>query len=98
MVALHSTLGLRTLGSDDLDAELLAHAPELRVCCLALGALVDRRLPLVHVLPVRVECSWYAVRLDPRLKYRRRGPGRLFIPKAQKCRALRVVDHAHHAA
>src|SRR5690606_28138516 len=95
---LHPTLRLRTRRRDDLDAQLRAHPAELRVADFARRFLRRGGLPLVHVLPIRVQRPGHPVRPDPRSQNVHGRPDRLLLTETQQRRAGRVVDHVHHTA
>src|SRR5260370_7029408 len=82
---------------DDADLQPLAHASELRRGRLSLQSLSFCWLPLIDVLPIRVQRPGNSVLLNPRSQYPRRSPDRLLFTHPAVRISRGVIHHVHQA-
>src|SRR6266404_1296776 len=75
----------------------LAHASELRRGRLSLLSLSFRWLPLIDVLPIRVQRPGNSMLLNPRSQYPRRCPHRLLFTHPAVRISRGVIHHVHQA-
>src|SRR5258708_15721260 len=85
------------MGRDDADLQPLAHASELRRGRLSLLSLSFRWLPLIDVLPIRVQRPGNSMLLNPRSQYPRRCPDRLLFTHPAVRISPAVIHHVHQA-
>src|SRR5260370_7415410 len=74
---------------------MLAHASELRRGRLSLQSLSFRGLPLIDVLPIRVQRPGNSMLLNPRSQYPRRCPDRLLFSHPAVRISRGVIHHVH---
>ena len=90
-----TSLGLRRRSGNDANAELRAHAAELRLGLDAFQCFPRRRLALVDVFPVAVQRLGNAVLTHPGCEQIGRGPGRFLVRETAQRHTGRVIDEVH---
>ena len=98
VIALHAPLGLRRTRGHQPNAQLRAHASELRDRSLAPQPFALAGRALVQILPVHVERLRHAVALDPAAQRVGRCPDRLLLAEPPERSTGGVVHHVHEAA
>jgi hypothetical protein len=94
---LDSPLGLRRTRRNQLDLQLLAHAPKLRERLYTTQPFLRRGYSLVQVLPVHVQCQGNSILLDPRTQSIRHRPNRFLFPQLRPRGVRRVIHHVDQA-
>src|SRR5260370_10948392 len=83
------------MGREGADPQPLTHAPELRGRRFSLQSLSFRWLPLIDVLPIRVQRPGNSMLLNPRSQYPRRCPDRLLFSHPAVRISRGVIHHVH---
>src|ERR1700722_298172 len=96
--AFYAALSLRRTGRNDADAQLFTHTSELRERHFPPRLLGWRSLPLVHVPPIGVERTRYAMVLDPGPQPPDGRPDRFFLVYTRLAMASGIIHHVHQAA
>ena len=94
----HTSFGLRRIGSDEFDAQLVAHATELRNRYNPLLLLPRGGRVVIHRLPIHVQRPRHAVLAHPRPQRVGHPPGRFLVGKRRQAGAGRVIHHVDQTA
>src|SRR5467141_4078017 len=98
VLPLHSSLGLRRTGRDNLDPQLPAHPPKLRDRLFSPQLLLHCGRTFVQILPIHVHRLRHSVALDPGAQRIDHRPDRLLLAQPRPRRAGGVIHQVDQAA